>query len=904
MSTFCLLKSDVEKLKKSALKGEINIKELYGMSSAERREFFTKFTDERLGKLINTEFEKAMVSKQQTAITDWAKSVFTPTAQAKPVFKNIVDKIKSLDEMGVLSPKNEDAFLEDLVSDKLGVSVSPEEVKTINEKANVIDKAQTALGTDLGNPAKMQENMDFFKAKKDMDDYLQSLNPAHKLKIVTGVIGRGMMLASVKSPLLNIGSNIEAGFVEALSRRLAGGTIKGTHNKMAISYVKMVNKIYQETGYDLSRMVNLSDNGASGARVLGNDMVHTQGAGAVRKIGRLVEDIVFKQMMGAPDVAFSSTHFADSVNMNASKVAKGDTDKAKAIMEDAMRLEPQTAEGELLREQGILDAQVATWTNSTWASQISEGIRKIFNSVSGDLRIGDYLLPFVKTPANVIATSMDYAGMGIPRSIIRTVKAWRAGELGSKEYTKKTMRDIVRAGLGFTMAAIIAAGLSDDDFMGAYDPARAQIEQLRNSNTNSIRIGNKWISTDWLGPLSTAVNGILYARKYGDSKGDKAFQYSKGVTSTVLKLPGIADVADYFKKRAYGKDNQTLSDATSATGDYVSGELFSRLVPSILSDIAKATDRFERKTGTKIDTIKSKIPGLRETLPVKTDIFGEDMKGESAVSDILFGSRVRTDRDTDTLAELRRVSGETDKAINFTNWDTSANKSLAQFKQKVGDENYNKAKIAYGQELKKNLDKLLASPQYKNMTSDDQLDAINDLDSAALKKVLTGEGFTYKKETKAVEGKQSLVDLAVEYGKAYSVDPANAFKAMFTGETLGGVQGNLVKLDRFKGKAFNEEGGSEEYMKKAMEAAGIPLSERKNYNLEHITPVAAGGDTSPDNLYPVDRATHDSYTPLDTLASVQIKAKKITRKEVTRIMTALKVDKTISLAEARRQLEQ
>lgn len=509
---FCIPKNLVEKLKKSALRGEVDIKKLYDMTSAERREFFTKYTDKELGKLINTEFEKAMISKQQTALTDWAKGVFTPQARNKPVFKTMMDKINSLDEIGVLNPKTEDAFLEDLVTDKLGISVSPQEVAKISELAGKISKAQEKLGNDIGNPKKLQENIDFFKAKKEMDNYLQSVSPANRLKVATGTIGRGMMLFSIKSPVLNIGSNVEIGFTEALSRRLANMQFKGADNKLAVDFVKMTNKIYQQTGYDISRMTSLRDTGASGERVLG-ETVHTQGPGVVRKTGRIIEDIVFKQLMGAPDVAFSSAHFADSVNLNAVKLAKRSGKNSATIMEDAMRLEPQTAEGEILRAQGIMDAQKATWTDKSWAARVSEGIRGILNDVSGDARVGDYLLPFIKTPANVIATGMDYAGLGIPKAFVKFYKGLKSGDLGNKENTAGMARDIVRAGLGIAGALLVTSQLDDDDFVGAYDPARAQIESLRNSKDNSIRIGKKWISTDWLGPLAVPVTAIMNARK-------------------------------------------------------------------------------------------------------------------------------------------------------------------------------------------------------------------------------------------------------------------------------------------------------------------------------------------------------------------------------------------------------
>jgi hypothetical protein len=237
----------------------------------------------------------------------------------KCIPQNIVDKLKEdlikgrigTEEIAKMLPEEKavlKSLLEDFVSDKMGVSIKETEVKVINEKAKKIQEAQSKLGGDIGNPAKTQENIDFFTAKKEMDNYLQGLAPTAKLKVLTGTIGRGMMLMSAKSPILNIGSNIEVGFMEAIVRRLSGGGVKGTNNKLAIDYIKMVNKVYQKTGFDISRMMNLADPEVGGGRVLG-EVVHAQGPGGVRKVGRVVEDTVFKQLMGTPDVAFSAVHF-------------------------------------------------------------------------------------------------------------------------------------------------------------------------------------------------------------------------------------------------------------------------------------------------------------------------------------------------------------------------------------------------------------------------------------------------------------------------------------------------------------------------------------------------------------------------------------------------------------------
>ena len=86
------------------------------------------------------------------------------------------------------------AILENVVSDGLGIKASSEEIANITRISKRITEAQKKLGTDLGNPEKLQDNLAFFKAKKEMDSYLRGQVPAPKLRVLTSTIGRGMML--------------------------------------------------------------------------------------------------------------------------------------------------------------------------------------------------------------------------------------------------------------------------------------------------------------------------------------------------------------------------------------------------------------------------------------------------------------------------------------------------------------------------------------------------------------------------------------------------------------------------------------------------------------------------------------------------------------------------------------
>lgn len=741
---FCVPLNKIKKLKDAALSGKVDMQWLFDAGTKGRREFFEKHTDAELGKFLNVEFEKAIASTKKNAFQQWAESAFTPKAKAAPVYKTILDKINSLEEIGVLNPKSEKAFLADLVSDKLGINVSAAEVREISVRAEKIAEAQKALGNNLGDPKYAKEALEFTKAKAEMDNYLLSKAPSNRLKVMMGTIGRGNFLTSVAGPTLNLIGNTELLLSESISRRLASNAWKGTDNKLARDYVKQAREIFKETGYDITRMRKLEDTGASGGRIV-DDIVHSQGPGVVRKIGRVYEDFIFKKLYGRADMEFAAWHFTDSVNLNSLKAAKGDRVLAREMMVDSMRVDPQTTAGAILREQGILDAETATWTNKTWASQITLGIRDVFNAVSGDFRLGDVVFPLVKTGSNVIATGMDYAGLGIPKALVKTYNAFKTGDLETMEYRQAAMRDIVRSGLGVTAAVILTSTLNDDDFVGAYDPSRAQIEQLRNSKDNSFRIGGKWYSVDLLGPIAVPFTAIMYARKYG-KKGaaEKGYQYVRGVSDQVFNLPVIKDMADYIRSRMYKKD-QTLEEATGESGVFLLEEATSRLVPNGMQHIGKTTDMYERQANKGAEAIKAKVPLLREDLPEKRDIFGKKIETEKGLIPILFGSRVNTDKENGMIREIRRVSDALDKPINFTDWTKSSRKELVQFKSTVRPIKFIEARTFYGKTLKQNLNDIMTDSSYASLPMEERYKLINQADEDAIDATFDEYNFNYQK---------------------------------------------------------------------------------------------------------------------------------------------------------------
>lgn len=744
MSTFCIPRPLAEKLKQAAKDGKIKIADLYKMESDARRAVFAKYTDEATAQGINAGFEQAMISKQKDALKKWANSTFILSAKKSEQFKGTIAKIDALDEMGVLTPKSKEAFLSDLVATKLGVTISAEEAKTISEKsAKLAELAKTT--TEFGLPS-----LDYFKVRKEMDDYIKSRSPSSKLKIATSTIGRGTMLFSLKSPLVNIESNTVNAIMQSAERRLASNRYKGLNSDYAYKYMKFVNQAFQTSGIDPSRY-DFSEN-----LILGEEVTHSQGPGLVRKVGRFYEDVIFKQLMGAPDVAFSAFHFADSANLATSKIAekeglKGKEAKARAleIFKDATRFDPQTEEGQLVRSQAVSDATYATYTNDSNYSKAALGIRNVLNTITGNARFGDQMMPFVKTPANVIGAAIDTSGVLLPAEIYRMPAAIKQMKQGESAAFKQSVRRIVRGGLGLTFAFILSSLFDPEDFIGNYPVSEKerQLLELKNANTNSLRIGNKWVSLDYFGPLAAPLVGMLYAKKYAHGNAiEGVVQYYKGVTQQSLRMPGPADFGELvdsikkFSQEKSGSAKETGTELANITLDYIR----SRTIPAIVYDVAKATDTYERKADVKKDPmarIKSSIPGLRQTLPEDKTVFGDKRKAESPISILLFGTRVKTAADNKMLDELLRLE-ESDNLPSITDVSRTSPRFKA-LNQQIGDKKFEEAMDYFGSTLKQKFDLKINSFTYRRKSDEDKKKALDKIKQEVMEKTL--RKYHYKK---------------------------------------------------------------------------------------------------------------------------------------------------------------
>lgn len=748
----CLPKAQSLKLQELIKNKEITLEELYDMNSKQRRDIFEKHVGKESAVFVNTGFEKAIVSSQKDALAKWAEKTFRGRESEK---KTMLDKINDIEE--VIDLKNEDVFLEDFVASKLGINVSPEEVmkiKDLSEKANEAQqKVKSFTGVDFENDEHNNNMLNYFKQIKALDDYTASINPVPEHKVILSTIGRGNMLASPKSILLNIESNTVNGLTESLIRRMENGRISGTNFEAAAKYMKWVNKIYDETGYDITRLMDENIGVFQGEKVQSS-----QGPGIIRKIGRVYEDIIYKKLLGKPDVAYASFAFSDSANLTSTALAakeglKGEALKKRAlkIFQDATQINTQnmSAEGMLVREQAMKDAFDATYTNNGMLSNfVLNSLRKPLNNIYNG--VGEVVIPFAKTPANVVELTADYGGMGAVKALAKVAYSMKTG---NKSILKSAMRDVLRSGVGIIAGYLFVSGIKPEDYIGEY-PLNASEKALldaKNATPNSIRFGGKWISLDYLGPLGAPVVGFLRAKKYG-KEGDykeKVKQYLSGIIQQYLRTPGIEDISKILEKTVEYIRQPKLDDFDDTVNNILNKLVDAvppRLLPAIISDFAKITDTEQRRTDFKhpMSKVKAKIPYWNKSLPKKTTVFDDQKKTEDWWSQILFGARVKTAIDSPLLKELTDL--ERAGMLPSIGNPEYTKKRFKELKEQIEPEKFNQALKDYGDMTKERLSKVVVSAEYLKLSPEDRKNRLNKIIKNSSEIILNR--YHYKKPVK------------------------------------------------------------------------------------------------------------------------------------------------------------
>lgn len=277
-----------------------------------------------------------------------------------------------------------------------------------------------------------------------------------------------------------------------------------------------------------------------------------------------------------------------TVNLSASileaKNAKTTGPSAKELLEAG----DSSGFVEKAQAHAIKEAQKATYRD---LNEFSEAVSKLgklqYSSnkfVKGTGILVEGVLPFKKTPANILVRGVEYSPVGLAKGIIDMETKVRRGEMEAAEAIDELAAGLTGTGLlvlggVLGMLGIVTGGASDDDKQDRFDA-------LQGSQNYALEIGNLSITLDWLAPealpffvgvefykfMKQGKNGEVTASNLGEALGH--------IAEPMLEMSMLQGLNDLFN--TLGSDYPISAAAWTAATSYLT-----QFIPTVLGRIER-----------------------------------------------------------------------------------------------------------------------------------------------------------------------------------------------------------------------------------------------------------------------------------------------------------------------------
>jgi hypothetical protein len=296
---------------------------------------------------------------------------------------------------------------------------------------------------------------------------------------------------------------------------------------------------------------------------------------------------------------------------------------------------------ESLVADAIAQAEEAVFTNN---NRLSEGVSRLKGEMPAPVKFGvDLIVPFDKTPTNIILRLLEYSPVGLARGVkgIFDVKRDARKELDSvltaedqRRVAELFGRGAVGSGLLLLGAALgmrgMATGPTEDE-----TSSRKREESLGRP-PGAVLIGGQWIEVGRLAPWGSLITiGAGMAREARQA----ALASENELNRPAEQLPkeslqGEASAAMGVPLRAVSEIPSLAGTAELVKGlrapaswSGKAGEIAASYVPAFTRDIASLRNPAERSATTGAERVQRRIPGWKETLPVGVTALGERKTG-------------------------------------------------------------------------------------------------------------------------------------------------------------------------------------------------------------------------------------------------------------------------------------
>ena len=399
---------------------------------------------------------------------------------------------------------------------------------------------------------------------------------------------------------------------------------------------------------------------------------------------------------------------------------------------------------EAAREYAIREAQKATYRDTNAFSQMISDLGR-YRGDNKMKRLGSTLtegiLPFRKTPANILVRGVEYSPIGFLKSISYDLVQVQKGNMQATE-----MIDRAAAGLTGTGLMMLGLYMAKEGILrgsGGDDEKKKKFDELQGHQEYAMELPNGTsITLDWLAPeaLPFFVGANLYEQMQANNgylTMSDMLQAASNVTDPLLSMSCLQSLNDVFDAVGYassGDTNALTSAVASAATSYLT-----QGIPTVFGQAERTGESTRMTTYTDknkfltpdmqyaLGKASARIPGVDYGQIPFIDAWGrtESSGGVGArafnnFANPAYASKVSGSKMEDELSRLYEATGETKVLPQRAPKSFTVNK---ENKQLTGEE-YVKYATKRGQTSYKIVSELTGLASYKSMSDDDKADAI------------------------------------------------------------------------------------------------------------------------------------------------------------------------------------
>ena len=426
------------------------------------------------------------------------------------------------------------------------------------------------------------------------------------------------------------------------------------------------------------------------------------------------------------------------------------------------------------------EALQRTWQDSNNYTQAVLSIRNILNkaNVKG-YGLGDVLIPFAKTPANLTKAIVDYSPVGLTKTLALDAKKF-TNSLQNGQYSAQLQHNFVQnigKGLAGTLLYVLAYGLAKAGIAtGESDDDKDVKNFMKNSlgiSSYSIKIGDKSFTYDWAQPVATPLAIMTNYVKYSKDNPD---------ANAIEKAIKAMDIGtEQLLQQSFMESLNTVLNGNGTTLENLSQailELPARAIPTFSKQIADMIDSTQRTSfeydepvQSAINSVKAKIPGLSQTLPASVDTLGNDIQkygGNNNLWNVMFNpantNKGQLSKEGEEIYNVYMQTGDATILPRTAPYYINSNGEKITMTS-AQRSNFQKNSGKYVQE---SLNSLLTNKNYKKLNNDEKANIINEIVSDSyLKAKYDILGLDTKEYSKT---RETLKDVSVSTYYSYKIN--------------------------------------------------------------------------------------------------------------------------------------